>query len=186
MSPKPLCHALCLSIAALSLVACQPGVQRHPAQQPVPVDSNAELMEYIGDQPFITAEPACRALHILWTGEVFEGDYAALLGKLEEAGIVSPGWKHPPDALIDRATLGYMVARTSDIRSGLNWRLWGLGRYAYRELVYREIAVSKGEHSYVSGGEFLGILNRAEQYVKERDKRPIERVELGEEPGHGG
>jgi len=170
-------------VLLLGLAGCQSAQTRNTAQRDVPADSNAELMEYIGDQAFLTAEPAYRAAHLLWTGEVFAGDYEALQRKLERAGIVNPAWGLHADTYIDRATLGYLLARTAEIRTGLNWQLFGLGRYAYRELVYREIAVERGESSYVSGGEFLGILNRAEHYLKERHGASIPRVELGEEPG---
>lgn len=175
--------ALACLLAPLACAGCQSALPRNTAQRDVPAESNAELMEYIGDQAYLTAEPAYRAAHLLGTGQVFEGDYEALQRKLERAGIVNPAWGLQADSYVDRATLGYLLARTADIRTGLNWRLFGLGRYAYRELAYREIAVLRGENSYVSGGEFLGILNRAEHYMKERNEGSIPSAELGAEPG---
>lgn len=145
-------------------------------------DDNAGLLEYINDQPFITAEPGFRAVYILWRGVPFEGDFTALTAALESERIVDPLWNLAPDARLDRATVGVLVCRACGIRSGLNWFITGMGRYAYRELVYHEIAQPAGELAYVPGGEFVGILQRAEKWMTARG-RPLERnVELGDQP----
>ncbi len=164
---------------------CRVTLMRSGPQPAVPTDQNAELMEFIGDQPYVTAEPAYRAVYILWKGAdaMFRGSYEELQSELEEARIIDPLWKLPPDSPVDRATIGYMIARVCNIRTGLNWQLLGLGRYAYREVAYRGIAEPAGDLGLVSGGEFLGILLRAEQYMQTSAKGIGARPEIGPEPG---
>lgn len=181
LSPLRSAGLLGLSLT-LALAGCRAS-QPHAATQPtVPTENNAELVEYISDLPYVTAEPAYRVVYILARGEVFEGDYQALAAAMRTHGLIGRGWDHRPDAFLDRAAVGFLVARACDIRTGLNWRLTGLGRYAYRELIYRGIAHPRGEYGLISGGEFLGVLARAEGY--RQTTRPVtgEAAELGEAP----
>jgi hypothetical protein len=143
------------------LAGCRAAMPRATTQPTIPSDTNAELVEYISDLPYVTAEPAYRAVYILWKGEIYAGEF---------------------DSFIDRAAVGHLVARACDIRTGLNWQLFGLGRYAWRELIYRRIAHPSGEYSLISGGEFLGVLARAEEYLHKVGRAPGERAELGGQP----
>jgi hypothetical protein len=174
--------ALVVTLPALLLAGCRASLPRTTTQPAVPTDSNAELVDYIGNQPYVTAEAAYRAVYILWRGEVFEGDYDALVGELEEGRLIASGWHHAPDDFVDRAAVGYLVARACDIRTGLNWQLLGLGRYAWRELIYHRIAHASSEYGLISGGEFLGVLARAEEYLHDVGRAPSEKARLGTEP----
>lgn len=171
---------ICLAAALVGLSGCA-SMQPSASQPATPADSNAELTEFISNQAFVTAEPAYRSVHILWRGETFSGDFESLKAALAAGKIISPLWDHAPNSRIDRATVGYMLCRACDIRSGLNWQLTGLGRYAWKELQYRRIAGLRSEYGLVSGGEFLGLLIRAEDYLAGRGAH-AERIELGESP----
>jgi hypothetical protein len=170
-------------LLAVLLTGCRAALPHAATQPAVPTDTNAELIEHISDVPYVTAESAYRAVHILATGEVFQGDFSALAAKMEAEGLVGRGWHHSADRFIDRAAVGYLVARASDVRTGVNWRLTGLGRYAYRELIYHRIAHASGEYGLISGGEFLGVLARAEEYLQKTGRAAGEAAELGTEPG---
>ncbi len=171
-----------ISLAPL-LAGCQ-AAGPHAATQPaVPTETNAELVEYISDLPYVTAESAYRAVHILSKGEVFQGDFGTLAAEMNTSGLIGNGWGHDADTFVDRAAVGHLVARACDIRTGLNWRLTGLGRYAHRELIYRGIAHPSGEYGLISGGEFLGVLARAEEYLHKIGRAPGEAAVLGTEPG---
>jgi hypothetical protein len=169
-------------LCAASLPGCRAALPRTTTQPAVPTQSNAELVEYIGDLPYVTAESAYRAIYILSKGEVFEGDYQALTAALVADRLIGQGWNYEADAFLDRAAVAYLVARACRIRTGLNWRLTGLGRYAHRELIYRGIAHPSGECSLISGGEFVGMLARAEEYLHKMGRAPGELADLGPEP----
>jgi hypothetical protein len=169
-------------LAAPLLTGCRAAGPRAATPSVVPTDTNAELVEYISDQPYVTAEAAYRAVYILANGEIFQGDFGTLTGEMKTGGLVGSAWPYDADSFVDRAAVGHLVARACDIRSGLNWRLSGLGRYAWRELIYRRIAHPSGEYSLISGGEFLGVLARAEEYLHKVGRAPGDRTELGTEP----
>lgn len=174
--------ALAASLAA-GLVGCQSTQPRAssmaslPESGPVPTDSSAALMDYIGGQPLVTADAGYRAAYMLWQGEMFDGDFPALRRELIAAQVIDDCWNHASDTFLTRADVGYMVCRAADINTGLNWMLLGLGRYAYRELQYHQIAGPGGELSLVGGGEFQGIIRRADEYILAHNQTA--RAELG-------
>ena len=171
---------LLCGVSALLLSGCQASSKNMTASRPpVPTDDNAALTEYIANEAYVTVEPAYRAAHILWKGDVFDGDFAALTQTLEEGRVINPHWDYAPDALIDRASVGYLLCRACDVRSGLNWQLTGLGRYAWRELGYAGVADTVSEYGYVPGGQFVGMLARAEERYQ---RGTADRVKLGEPP----
>lgn len=150
---------------ALLSAGCQPARTTIAASQPaIPAGTNAELMSHISEQPYLTAEAAYHAIYIYWKGEPFKGGFAALTAELAGGRIIGSHWNLPSDARVDRAAVGYMVCRVANIRTGLNWMLTGLGRYAWRELQYRGVAGPGSEWQPISGGEFLGILTRVEEH----------------------
>jgi len=169
---------LCAVLAAIC--GCQAPSPR-AADRPDLPPSNAALLDYIASQPYVSAEAAYRAIHILWQGEVFVGDFDALAQKLRTGKIIPARWRHAPDTPMDRPAVGYMVCRAAGIRTGINWQLTGTGRYAWRELNYLGIASPPSEYGYVSGGQFVGILARAEDYMHRRRIAEAP-VDLGPEP----
>jgi hypothetical protein len=184
-TPRALCNALAPTLLAGMLLAplligCQAAGPRAATPLTVPSDTNAELVEYISDQPYVSAEAAYRAVFILAKGEIFHGDYDALATEMRTSGLIGQTWSYAPETFVDRAAVGFLVARACHIRSGLNWQLTGLGRYAYRELIFRRIAHPSGELGLISGGEFLGVLARAEEYLRKVGRSPEPTAELGE------
>ncbi len=150
----------------------------HATTQPAPPAGNAELVLYISDQPWVTAEPAYRAVYVLAKGEPFNGGFDELTASLSQEKLIG-NWGYSPDRRLDRASVGFIVCRACKIRTGVNWNLTGLGRYAWRELIYHNIAVGGSEFGLVSGGEFVGILARAEEYQARTGKPESRSVELG-------
>lgn len=162
-SRKPLILLTLIALQAVGLAGCRTTAKAVPTEPPP--QGNALFMNWVSEQPEVTADAAYRAVWLLWKGEPYEGDFAALSAELEQANIVPTIWNLEPDHLVDRAAVGVMVCRVCDIRTGLNWRLSGLGRYAWRELQRLGIAGPGSEWQHPSGGEFVGILTRAEEYL---------------------
>ncbi len=171
--------SLSLLLATSALFGCQATLPTDRTPGPMP-EGNAALIEYIAQLPYVTAEPGYRAVHILWKQSEFQGDFQALQQTLR-AGEIIGDWDHQPDSILMRGDVGYMLCRALEIKSGLNWVLTGLGRYAWRELNYLGIASPLSETGYVPGGQFLGFLSRAEDFRDNRRASLTQRAQIGSE-----
>lgn len=167
------------ALVALALAGCQLLEPRTTSQPAVPREGNAALIAYISDQPLVTAEAAYRATYLLAKGASFAGDFEALADALRSDGLISKGWQYAADQFVDKAAIGFMICRACKIQTGVNWNLTGLGRYAWRELLFHRIAEGGSEYGLMSGGEFVGLLLRADDYLRRTGKGQAEGVELG-------
>lgn len=165
------------AISLALLGGCQ-ATQPHTGPAPTIPNNNAELVLYISNQPYLTAEPAYRAVYALAHGETFNGKFDELAASLQNDKLIG-AWNLPPQKHLRRMHVGYMICRAVNIRTGVNWNLTGLGRYAWRELIYHEIAAGGSELGLISGGEFVGILSRAEEYLARTQPADASTVELG-------
>ncbi len=168
-------------VALVLLSGCAADGRRAATSPDIPREGNAALLDVIAAQPYVTAEPGYRAAHLLWKGAAYPGEFDELRRELAAGHLVREGWQHAPDSLLTRSQVGYLICRAAGIRSGVNWRLTGLGRYAWRELYYLQIVGGGGESGYVPGGQFVGILLQAEEYMRRYGDAPAE-AELGPQP----
>lgn len=129
--------------------------------------SSGGLIEFIGNQPFVTAELGYRAAYAMAEGEMFDGEYAALEQTLVQRGIAKANWNLAAGEPLRRGQVGYLVCRAAGIKTGVNWNLLGTERHAYRELMYLGIAREAGEYGLMPGGEFQGVLVATEEYLAE-------------------
>lgn len=181
-SARPAATAALCAVQALLAAGCHVTLPRGATSQPAVEAGSAELLAYAAQQPLVTAETGYRAIYALWKGESFTGDFESLTAALSAGRVVDRRWRLAAEACLDRSRVAYMVCRAIGIRSGVNWTLTGLGRYAWRELQYRNIAGPGSEHPLIAGGEFVGLIARADDYVMSRRKDLTRRAELGERP----
>jgi hypothetical protein len=167
------CIAPLLAVAAALLAGCvvtPPAPPVDPATLP-----DTEFLNYLADRPLVSVDEACRAVLILTDGTDESGSFQQRFDKLQARGIVRPAWKLRPDQAVDKGTVAYMVMRGCRIPGGVNAHLfgsWGLGdrRYAVRELMFENLLPEDAGSDYqlISGGEFIGLLHKADQYLQER------------------
>ena len=177
--PGAFVSAFLLGTTCLLLAGCQIGGVHAPSETPPPRGSSARLVNYISDQPFVTADSGYRAIYTLAKNAEFTGDFPELTQTLSSDGLIGKDWNYSADRCLDRASVGFMVCRACRIQSGLNWMLTGLGRYAWRELQYKDIAGPGSEYATMSGGEFVGLLLRAEDYLERTGKTEVPKTQLG-------
>lgn len=170
-----------LACLPVFLAGCQASLPTR-ANAPTPPRGNAELMEFLSNQSVVCAEPAYRAVYMLWTGDAFDGEFEALRDRFIEEKIAVRSWKHAPNTIMNRAGVAYMVCKACDIKAGANWLVSDLGRYAWKQLQSMGIAGRGTEVGYFSGGEFLGLISRADEYVYKKRNDAERRPELGDEP----
>lgn len=164
-----LCRFVLVSVA-LGGCAARDGSPTATRPAPPPED-NVSLLHYIADQPYVTADAGYRAVYILWKREEFNGTFEELTAQLLSGRIIDSIWKHYPESRLTRSDVGYMICRACDIRTGINWAVTGMGRYAWRELQFKEIAGGGGELGYIRGGEMVTVLARAGEYMEQRAGR---------------
>lgn len=172
------CGILLLGLAG----GCQSAGPHAPPGFEVPRAANAELIAHLAEQPFVTAEGACRAAYLLAHDAPFAGEYPELVDTLRAEKIVRGPWKFLPLHYLTNGDIAALVCRACEIRTGLNWQLTGLGRYAWRELQYQGIVEGGSELRLMSGGEFVGILSRATDYLQRTRKRDAVPTELPPPP----
>jgi hypothetical protein len=152
---------------------------------PVP-RGNADLIDFIGEMPLVTGEPVYRAVYILSQGQAHAGGFEEVRDAMIEKGMARKEWNHGPNTLMNRAGVAYMIGKAIDMKGGLNWFLFDQGRYAWRELQRLGIGGPGSELGHLSGGEFNGILARANRYVAGKQRQtgetPQPQPELGQPP----
>ncbi len=149
-------------LAVLLLAGCR---SMDANAKPAPRTGTAELVSHAAEQNYTTADTAYRATYALATGESFDGEFDALREKLLEQKLIGD-WPYESNERVRKADVGYMICKACKIQTGINWNVTSLGRYAWRELIYHNIANPSSEHGFITGGEFVGVLLKAEEFVQ--------------------
>jgi hypothetical protein len=138
----------------------------------------------LADQALVTVDQCYRAMVILADGEDPFGSFEERRASLEGRDIARAAWGLKPDRNIDKGSAAFMVCRILQIKGGLNRILfgsWGLGdrRYAYRELVHRNLIRTPGvDYQPITGGELVALLGVADEYMSDTGVYEQEPVEL--------
>jgi hypothetical protein len=168
-----------LGLLTVATTGCHATGMHATSQPAVPAAGNAELVQYVSNQPYLTAEPAYRAVYALAHGQAFAGGFDELTAALVAENVIGKDWEYASNRVLNRAAVGFMICRAAGIHTGINWNLTGLGRYAWRELTYHRIAEGGGELAPITGGEFVGVLARADDYMQRHGRHEDRNVELG-------
>ncbi|UCG31721.1 MAG: hypothetical protein JSU68_08630 [Phycisphaerales bacterium] len=172
--------ALALALGLLGCAAPQPS---EPRLDHNTLDDDA-FLGYLADEPLVTVDEAYRAAIILAEGEDPHMSFDERRAWLQERDIARPAWKLEPDAYIDNGSVSFMVCQILKIQGGISrWIFgsWGPGdrRYAYRELVYRDLIVTPSvDYAPMTGGELVNLLGLADEYMAEKGIYAAEPVEL--------
>jgi hypothetical protein len=76
-----------------------------------------------------------------------------------------------PDAALTLAELSYLVMRSFQIKGGAMYRIFPGPRYAYREMVYRNLVQAESDPAWkVSGYRLLHIIGRVLEYGEAQNK----------------
>lgn len=159
-------------------------VEQADAGEKAAVD--AFLHDHLEQQPMVTVGEAYRAMLILAEGEDAYSDFEARRATLESRGIARPEWGLRREACIDKGSVAYMVCQIIKLQGGVNFnvlgRLTGVGdrRYAVRELAYMELMPNAPAYRYITGGELVDVLAKADRYMASRGMYPMEPADVGE------
>ena len=138
------------------------------AEPATEVGTDAQFFAELGYKDVATAADTARALVILASeGTEDKADFDQARAYLREKGILSGGWLDAAQAddPTDKGHLASLVCRALGIKGGLWMRLFGpVPRYALRECVYLELMTRGAEYAHVTGGELVGVVDRADRF----------------------
>lgn len=173
------------ALAGLVLLSVGCTQMRRPDQADAgeAVDSMELLHTHLPAKSVVTVGEAYRTILILADGEDAYDDFASRKQALLSRGIVREAWNLERDQCVDRGTIAYMVYRVLEMRGGVNMvalASWGLGdrRYALRELTYRGLMRQSPPYQYITGGELVFLIRKADEYMAEHGMYDAKAVDL--------
>ena len=117
--------------------------------------------------PQATFADTCRAMSLLFFDEDKGGDFESTRRVLIENGVVATKWTYGAESPVTKGMISYMVCRALGIKGGvLMWTLGTSQRYGLRECTWNGIVLDGNVDQYITGGELLAVLSRAEGYKK--------------------
>ena len=94
---------------------------------------------------------------------------------LKSRGMLRPGFDGPADDAVTRGTLARALVTALQLRGGVMLRVFGpRARYAVRELQYVGIYPRSSPHQTFSGGQYVAVIGRVEDYSR---AQPMHRPE---------
>ena len=149
-------------VAAMAICSCQvaPSAERAESVAAAGKDGG-ELAYELSQKKWCSNDEACSmVLHLVGGGDEC-ASFAERLEKLKGQDVVVDGWKLEADEPVTKGTLAYMLCQALKIDGGLLMHIVPGRRYAYREMVYREIMSKGSEYEPLTGPEAVGIVGRA-------------------------
>ena len=171
--------AVCLLIASTWATGGEPAAaealaDKPPVALPAPAavapaspSSDAQFFAELAYKDVATAADTARALAILVSeGKETGADFDAARAYLRQQKVLPDGWLDSADAQSQtcKGRLAVLLCKALGIKGGLRMRLFGpLPRLALNECAYLEIMVGGCDFCYVSGGELVGAIDRADR-----------------------
>ncbi len=172
--------------AILAASGCTQTLRLEQADAGEKVAVDAFLHDHLENQPMVTVGEAYRAMLILAEGDDSYADFEARRAALESRGIARPEWGLRREACIDKGSVAYMVCQIIKLHGGLNFnvlgRLTGVGdrRYAVRELAYMELMPNAPAYRYITGGELVDVMAKADRYMASHGMYSMEAADVAE------
>lgn len=150
------------------------GCQSAQVQRPLTADLSAndshtrtEFWYQLANRPVTSNDDALHALLLYMDSADPSPDYAARVATLKQRGIIPVNFDQPATQAADRGDFAVALVHALDIHGGVTMALTGATpRYAVRALVYRGIYPDSSPNQGLSGGEFVGIMQKAEEYQR--------------------
>lgn len=174
---------LCGALAATGCTEFQKPEQVERAEKS---DTDVFMHEQLESEHVVTVAEAYRAMLMLADGE----DKPATFEQREETlvcrGIVRTAWELQRDDAIDRGSVAYMAMRIMEIKGGVNCQTLGrLGvgdrRYAVRELAYRDLMPLGFSYRFITGGELVDLMARADEYMAKHGRYEQKNLDIEQE-----
>jgi hypothetical protein len=158
---------LVVLIAFLS-TGCQPA----HVQEPMPAgwaadDSHGhtEFWYQLPNRAVVGNDEVFHGLLLYMDGSDACADYPARVALLKSRKLLPADFNEKANDVTDRGTLALALVRMLKIEGGVNMHLFGaIPRYAVRALIVRGVYPQCSPNQGISGGQFVGIMQKAEEY----------------------
>lgn len=170
-------------LCGLMVAGCTRPERLEQVERGEQVSADLFLHEHLQMQPMVTVGEAYRAMVLLAEGEDAYDSFEARQVALEERQIVRPQWELKRAEPVDKGTVAYMVMRILKLRGGVNMLLFGnlgLGdrRYALRELAYQGLMEATPTYRFITGGELVNLMLKADRYMADHGMYPSQSVSI--------
>src|SRR5687767_1027654 len=131
----------------------------------------AELgfLDEISKRSVVANDEGLHALFTLADGADRNRTYEDRVADAKVRAWLHSGWDEPADLAMERGTLARGVVVLCGIKGGVMLRVLGpTARYSTRELVYLGILPQGTENQTLSGPELVGVLNKAQDFMRLR------------------
>jgi hypothetical protein len=161
-----------LALVALACVCLGAGCQTAHVREPLNAgwsanDPHARTEFWYGltSRPLACNDEVFHGLILYLDGTDRFETYPARVAALKARAMLPITFAEPADEVCDRGTLAVALVCALRINGGLTMHLFGAGpRYAVRALEYRGIYPPSSPNQGLSGGEFVGVMQKAEEF----------------------
>jgi len=136
----------------------------------VDAQQRLDFWHTLTDRQVTSNDEAMHGLLLLLDDEYEAEDYAARVELMKQKGYLPADFDEPANQAVTRGTVAVALANGMDIDGGVMLRLLPHSpRYATRELVYMRLYPASTPNQTFSGSSFLGVIGKAEDYMRYRD-----------------
>ncbi|MEO6437101.1 MAG: hypothetical protein ABIP55_15265 [Tepidisphaeraceae bacterium] len=134
-------------------------------------DRQLDYWQAMADQPIASNDEAFHGLLLYVDGADESADYPARVAALRARRMIPASFDEPAESAITRGVLGVAIMKLLDQKGGVTMQVLGrvsgpCPRYATRELVFLNVYPPSTPNQVLTGGEFVGIIGRVEDFQR--------------------
>jgi hypothetical protein len=169
-SPRLCVSAVNILLAVFLLTGCATTKVKDPVVPTVsgisdPQSAQLAFWRDLATRKVVCNDDAFHGLLLFLDSTDPNADYNARVTSLKSRKLIPADFNADSTAAVNRGTLAYAVVQALHIQGGWALTLFGpTPRYALRELINMNLFPRSSPEQGLSGGEFLGIIGRVEDY----------------------
>lgn len=171
---KSLLPLLGITIATLVLISCSSMISKTEVANPLTenlagndADSQMEFWHTLYERKVTSNDEAFHALLLFLHGEDTGASYEERVKLMADGDMLPDGFDRPANEAVTRGTLAVAITKALQVKGGLTLCAFPKSpRYATRELQYHGIYPLSSPHQTFSGGQFVSVIGRLEDYQR--------------------
>ncbi|MBC7834434.1 MAG: hypothetical protein H7Y88_04945 [Phycisphaerales bacterium] len=137
---------------------------------PADVEQDLGFWHSLPGRAAVANDEGLHGLILLESGADELATYGARVAHAREKGWVSESWDEEAGFAMQRGLAARALVKICEIEGGVVMRVFGPSeRSSLREIVYLGLMPPSTENQTMTGEEFMGIIAKAEDYVRMRD-----------------